>query len=278
MDPQQFMVTVQDGHGLAATRWPGLGPAVVLLHAGVADRRSWIKVAEELNGDGFDLIAYDRRGFGDTPAAQDPSAFTHVADLLHLIDNLDLDRVVLVGNSMGGALALDMVLLHPDRIRGVVLIGAAVSGMTDEDTAFDWEPDDASAPLIARADDSNETDDNRIRALAHLWLDGPPAPEGRVAGDTRDLFTTMNQAILTIAAPDSAGDAGVDAWTRLGEVSVPVLCVWGDLDLPCDIPFYEETAHRIGQGPGRVLPGVAHLPGLEQPHLIAELIRSVTHH
>jgi pimeloyl-ACP methyl ester carboxylesterase len=274
MDAQQLIVSTFDGVQLAVTRWQGPGPAVVLLHAGIADRRSWYTVADALRGDGLDLIAYDRRGYGDTTATADSSSFTHVDDLLQVIDEYALDRVVLVGNSMGGALALDTALLHPNRVKEVVLIGAAVSGMTDEDTPFDWEPDDASAPLMARADDSSATVEDRIRALTHLWLDGPESEDGRVSGDARALFETMNQKIFAIAAPDSAGSAGVDAWTRLGEVDVPVLCTWGDLDLPCDMPFYEETARRIGQGSVCVLPGVAHLPSLEHPALIAGIIRT----
>jgi pimeloyl-ACP methyl ester carboxylesterase len=277
MDAQQLMVPTSDGHQLAVTRWPGRGSSVVFLHAGVADRRSWTAVADALEGDDLDLIAYDRRGYGDTPAAADTSSFTHVDDLLRVIDDLAIDRASLVGNSMGGAVALDMALLHPDRVSAVVLIGAAVSGMTDDDTPFDWEPDDASAPLMTRADDPSATENERIQALAHLWLDGPRAAEGRVAGDARALFEAMNRKILAVAAPDSAGSAGVDAWARLGEVTVPVLCTWGDLDLPCDIPFYEETARRIGQGSVRVLPGVAHLPGLELPSLIAEMVRHAHH-
>ena len=273
MNPQHLLVEASDGSQLAVSRWQAPGPAIVFLHAGVADRRSWIAVAAELQGDGFDLVAYDRRGYGDTPAAAESSSFTHVEDLFTIIDNLGLERVLLVGNSMGGAVALDTALMHPDRVKGLVLIGAAVSGMTDEDTPFDWQPDDASGPLMARADDPKATDDDRIRALAHLWLDGPGAAEGRVAGEARDLFNAMNRKILAVAAPDSAGSSGTDAWTRLGEVSVPVLCTWGDLDLPCDVPFYEETARRIGQGAVQVLPEVAHLPGLEKPALIAELVR-----
>ncbi|THJ66932.1 alpha/beta hydrolase [Arthrobacter echini] len=274
MDAQQLMVTAPDQAQLAVTRWPAPGPVIVFLHAGVADRRSWTLVADTLRGESLDLLAYDRRGYGDTPAAAPSSSFTHVDDLIHILDDLDLQKVLLVGNSMGGAVAIDTALLHPDRVSGLVLLGAGVSGMTDDDTAFDWEPDDASAPLLARADDAEATADDRIRALAHLWLDGPEAPEGRVSGSARDLFVEMNRRILAVGAPDSAGDAGVDAWTRLDEVSVPVLCTWGELDLPCDIPFYEETARRIGQEPGRVLPAVAHLPGLEQPALIAELVRN----
>lgn len=278
MDAQQHVLSTADGGRLAVTRWPAEGPAVVLLHAGVADSRSWAAVADALVDDGLDVVAYDRRGYGASPAADPTSTFTHVADLIEVLDDLALEQVFLVGNSMGGAVALDAALLHPDRVTGVLLVGAGVSGMTDEDTPFDWQPDPASGPLIDRADDPSLSVDARIRALTHLWLDGPGTAEGRVGGPPRTLFEAMNRTILDVAAPESAGDAGVDAWTRLSELTVPVLTTWGEHDLPCDLPFYEETARRIGQGPGRVLPAVAHLPGLEEPELVAQLIRDEAPH
>jgi pimeloyl-ACP methyl ester carboxylesterase len=274
METEHLTVPADDGTDIAVTRWQGAGRPVVLLHAGVADRRAWHGVAEALDADDLDLIAYDRRGYGDTPPADDPSSFTHVDDLVTVLDGLGVDQALLIGNSMGGALALDVALLHPSRVSGVVLIGAGVSGMTDDDTPFDWELDPATASLAERADDPSLDAEARIAVLAHLWLDGPTAPEGRVGGAARELLLTMNRRILDVAAPDGAGDAGVDAWTRLGEVSVPVVCAWGDLDIPADLPFYEETARRLGQGPARVLPGVAHLPGLEQPATVADLVRS----
>lgn len=272
MRAEDFRVDTADGARLAATRWRGDGPTVLLLHAGVADRRSWTDVGERLGAAGFDVVAYDRRGFGETPAAAPTTQFSHAGDLVRILDALTLDRAFLVGNSMGGALALDVALLHPDRVTTVLLIGAAVSGMTDEDTPFEWHLDDATAPLLERAEDTTLGQEERIDALAHLWLDGPTSQERRVGGAARDRFVAMNRTILEVGAPDSAGDAGVDAWARLSEVRVPVLTTWGALDVPCDIPFYEETARRIGQRPGRVLPGVAHLPGLEDPDMVARLI------
>ncbi|QGG41242.1 alpha/beta fold hydrolase [Aeromicrobium yanjiei] len=275
MTVEQLTVPMADGTGIAATRRRGAGQTVVLLHAGVADRRAWEAVGESLEADGLDIVAYDRRGHGDTPAADESTTFTHVDDLVAVLDGLGIGRAVVVGNSMGGALALDAALLHPSRIAGLVLIGAAVSGMTDDDTPFDWQLDPLTAALLEPAEDPDADTEARIAALAHLWLDGSGAPAGRVGGQPRELFATMNRRILEVGAPEDAGDAGVDAWTRLGEVSVPTLCAWGDLDLPPDLPFYEETARRLAQGPGRVLPGVAHLPGLEQPELVADLVREV---
>jgi pimeloyl-ACP methyl ester carboxylesterase len=110
---------------LAGERWPGPGPVVGLLHAGVTDRRSWHAVAEALHGRAA-LVAYDRRGFGETP----PSAeeFSHVDDLLAVLDEVTDAPAWLVGSSVGGGVALDAAISAPDRVAGLVLLAPAVSG------------------------------------------------------------------------------------------------------------------------------------------------------
>ena len=126
MSREPFTVDVPGG-ALAADRWPGDGPTVVLLHAGVADRRGWTAVADRLAAAGLDVVAYDRRGFGDTPPGDAP--FTHLDDLRAVLDATAGDRPAwLVGNSMGGALALDAALALPERVAGLVLLAPGVSG------------------------------------------------------------------------------------------------------------------------------------------------------
>lgn len=70
---------------LIGERWPGPDPAVVLLHAGVTDRRSWHAVAACLDGQAT-VISYDRRGFGET--APSTETFSHVEDLLAVLDEV----------------------------------------------------------------------------------------------------------------------------------------------------------------------------------------------
>ncbi|MCB0877127.1 MAG: alpha/beta fold hydrolase, partial [Solirubrobacterales bacterium] len=120
--------TAADGTVLAAERFVGSGPPIVLLHAGVADSRAWTAVAADLAGRGFDVAAYDRRGFGGTPAAGTPD---HVADLGAVITGLDRGPAWLAGNSQGGRIALDLALAEPDLVAGLVLIAPAVSGSPD---------------------------------------------------------------------------------------------------------------------------------------------------
>src|SRR5262249_12691984 len=71
-------------------------------------------------------VAYDRRGYGESTVSTAP--FTHVEDLLAVLDQEQAGRAWLVGASAGGGLALDAALLAPDRVAGLVLLGTAVSG------------------------------------------------------------------------------------------------------------------------------------------------------
>ena len=72
----------RDGITLAEERWPGDGQTVVLLHEGIADRRGWAEVARLLAPE-LTVVAYDRRGYGQTPASTGP--FSHLDDLLAVI-------------------------------------------------------------------------------------------------------------------------------------------------------------------------------------------------
>jgi pimeloyl-ACP methyl ester carboxylesterase len=78
----------------------GSGPPLVLLHAGIADRRMWAGLLGPLASTGLRVLAPDLPGFGDAPTGPPPSA--PWADVLETLDALELDRVVLAGNSFGG--------------------------------------------------------------------------------------------------------------------------------------------------------------------------------
>ena len=92
----------------------GFGLPVVFLHAGVCDRRMWAEQMQELAMQGYHVVAYDRRGFGETDSEDVP--FNHVVDLEAVLDRLGLNGAVLVGNSLGGGIAIDFALEHSDRV------------------------------------------------------------------------------------------------------------------------------------------------------------------
>jgi pimeloyl-ACP methyl ester carboxylesterase len=85
---------------LAGERWPGGSPVLVLLHEGVADRRGWRQTAQVL-APGLTVVAYDRRGYGETPPS--PGPFSHVDDLLAVLDQVADGPAWLVGTAVSGA-------------------------------------------------------------------------------------------------------------------------------------------------------------------------------
>lgn len=249
---------------IVAEQWADIGPPIVLLHAGVCDRRSWYPTAEPLSECGR-VIVYDRRGFGDSPVSTE--SFRHVDDLLALLDHLG-EPAQLVGSSMGGEIALDAALLRPDVVRGLVLLAPAVSGTRQPEVS---ELDPHTQRLIELIQGAQDLADlNRL--LTWMWLDGPASAEGRVPGAARDLMFAMNDIILRNNVPDTAGEGNLDAWNQLEDMTIPVTVAWGDLDVPFTVDQCQQLVQRIPHAQAHVLPGRAHLPYLEDPAGVAELI------
>ena len=263
---ERFEVSV-DGAVLAGERWSDGEPPIVLCHAGVADRRSWRALAPLL-ADVGGVVALDRRGFGETPPAREP--FSHAADLVAALAALDAGPAWLVGSSMGGGVALDAALEAPERVAGLVLFATAVSGQPDADDALDPDTERIDAALGA-----TEDPDEINRLEAWLWLDGPTVPEGRVQGPERELVEAMNAIVIAHERDEvSDGASGVDAWSRLGELQVPVTVAWGALDVP---QIIVESAMAAAQIPGAqavVIEDAAHLPYLERPAEAAAVVRA----
>lgn len=248
----------------------GDGPPVLLLHAGVADRRVWRPLAPHLAED-HRLISYDRRGFGDTTASA--ADFDPVADLLAVLDAFDVERATLVGNSMGGTLAIDATLAHPDRVDALVVMAPGWSGGPYDQ--FEQDMDDVVEMFvrIKAADDVGDLDEvNRLEC--HIWLDGPRADEGRVTGDARDLFLAMNGRALELQGSVGAEASYPDAWEHLPSIGIPSAVVQGSLDEPGSAEIGEAAATHMNAS-FVVLDGVAHLPSLEVPERTASVIRDV---
>ena len=185
----------------------------MLLHAGVADRRSWTETMSELQSSNR-LVAYDRRGFGDTTYLSE--SYSHTGDLDAVLTHMGADQVVLVGNSQGGRISIDYALAHPEKVRALILVATAISGAPIVDT-------DLLDPVVVAMDEASEEayekgdlmETNRLEA--HLWLDGPLAEEGRVGGDQRALFLDMNGRALEASSPGEE----IEALLRSADANSP---------------------------------------------------------
>lgn len=255
------LMQVRSGKALLAAEQTGAGTALVLLHAGVTDRRSWSALVGAL-ADRWRVIAYDRRGYGDT--MYEPEPYSDLDDLVRVLDATDVEQAVLIGSSMGGLVALEAALDSPERVHGLVLVAPAVSGAP----YLKQDPPEvlALAEAIEAADADGDLDTvNRLEA--HYWLDGPLAEEGRVGGPVRNLFLDMNGRALRAAAPGDALERE-PVWPRLDDIAVPTVVVACEMDEPSGTAAAVAAAGRIPEAQLIELPGVAHLPQLEQPELL----------
>ncbi len=245
----------------------GAGPPVLLLHAGVDDRRSWQHVVDDLSPT-HRTIAYDQRGFGET--ISEAERHSGVDDALAVLDHADVTGpVAVVGCSMGGQLALDLALEHPDRVDRQVLIGPACRGAPDPDDLPESYREMGRA--IEIAEEAGDLDTvNQLEAW--LWLDGPGSHEGRVEGPARELFLDMNGRALAAAPTGDEVDLP-SAWDRLDEITVPTLVLLGDLDLEDLALTSEGLAERIPDARFELLEHTAHLPHLEGHERLLEALR-----
>jgi pimeloyl-ACP methyl ester carboxylesterase len=260
--------TVKSGTAQLAVSRDGNGQALVFLHAAIADKRSWqplIGALSETMGS-FHAVSYDRRGFGDSTFIEE--RHSRVGDLVAVLDACHLASVVLIGNSQGGRIAIDTALLHPERVRALVLIGTAVSGAPE---VASYPADVSELKHKIEAAEAAGDLDLLNRLEAHLWLDGPSSTEGRVAGVKRELFLDMNLRALHAPSVGEVTD-NVDAWNDLLKIQVPVLLIVGKLDLPHLQERSARMAEIIPHAELVSMKDVAHLPALEAPQQCAEII------
>jgi pimeloyl-ACP methyl ester carboxylesterase len=146
--PREFQVLRQIPGGGSLTlagEETGDGTPILLLHGLSATRRNVVQGSRHLARRGYRLIAYDARGHGASSPAPDPAAYEYsdlVGDLEAVLADLELERPVLVGSSMGAATVMTYALEHPDEIPALVQITPAYNGAgrtAETVDADDWE-------------------------------------------------------------------------------------------------------------------------------------------
>ncbi|MGH3464762.1 MAG: alpha/beta fold hydrolase [Kribbellaceae bacterium] len=107
------------GRARLAYEMTGAGDPVLLIHAGMTDRRSWRWLSSRLAPDHL-VLTYDQRGYGETTYTPEP--YSPVADAVAVLDAAGISRAAVVGCSMGGGAAVDLALEHPGRVSRLALI------------------------------------------------------------------------------------------------------------------------------------------------------------
>jgi 3-oxoadipate enol-lactonase len=239
----------------------GKGPSVVLLHEGIADRRMWDREFADLAA-GHHVVRFDHRGFGGSAPATQP--FSWVDDLAAVIRELHLDRPVLVGPSMSGAIALDFALAHPRSVSGLFLMAPGVSGMELEydpegREAYDIDQRESTAVAAAWKAGRREEAEELLRKLWASSLQGPAL----------DLFRRMVREnapeVFEDRSAQFAHREGAPAAKRLHEIARPTHVIVGNRDNPSSPRFAMYIARSIAGAKLTVVPGADHLLNLSAP-------------
>ncbi|WP_270888578.1 alpha/beta fold hydrolase [Pedococcus sp. 5OH_020] len=240
----------------------GSGRAVLLLHAGVADRRMWDPVVPSLSHS-FRVVRPDLRGFGETPLP--PEEYADADDLDALLDSLGITDAAVVGSSFGGRVALELATLHSARVSSLVLLCTALRGVepTPDVLAFGQE----EGRLLEAGDV-----DGAVELNVRTWLgpEGDDSARQLVASMQRRAFEVQLAADVLVPRPVQR-----TVEVRPEDISVPTTVVSGGHDLQ----LFRDVAARLArevQGADAVeLAWAGHLPSLERPDAVLALLLDV---
>ena len=256
-------VTLANGLTLeCAERGEPGGVPVLLLHGITDSWRSFEPVLPWLPGH-WHTIAVSQRGHGGS--ARPAGGFgtrDFAADAAALIEALELPPVVVVGHSMGAAVALRLAIDRPELVRGVVAAGGFAS-FSDK------------AELVAFIGSMLALGDTVPREVAERFQ------RDTLAGPVADglIETMVDECLRTPAAVWRAAFAGLledDFSAELGRVRVPVLLTWGDADAFAPEADQQRLARELQLATRRVYPGVGHALHWERPERFAlDLVRFV---
>jgi len=243
----------------------GRGAPVVFLHGLGASMYAWRKNLETVAAAGFRVMAFDNRGFGlsdKPPVPYDNAAYARLA--VALMDSLGLSDAVLVGHSMGGAIAAEVAIEYPQRVRGLVLVGSAGLG--------------AREPLLFR--------------VARWPLLGPAVLAFRGRGLTARLLKStyfdpgkvteadVDQYHAPVALPDYGRGLrgalrqfrfdGLEG--RLDRIAAPTLVLWGEEDRWAPLGLGRALAGGITRSAFVSVPHAGHSVQEEAPDEVNHLV------
>jgi pimeloyl-ACP methyl ester carboxylesterase len=255
-------VAVEDGE-LSYTI-EGEGPLVTMIHPGLWDRRTWDPQVPAFAEAGYRVLRYDVRGYGSSSRLTGVPT-SPVRDLEALLSSLRIQRTSLVGCSMGGAIAIDFALSHPDRVHALVLAASGLGGYegTPEEDAW-WERATAGLEEAVQAGDYERAEEMRLAVWAPL---GTHDPAGRRIRDI--AFDNLHELTMDESSIEELEPAAIQ---RLGEVTAPTLVI----DAADDVPPMHSIARILADGiPGAnfaVIEDADHVVNLRQPEVFNRLV------
>ena len=229
----------------------------VLFISGLADEGAcWVDQVAGL-GERYRITTFDNRGVGRSATPDGPFAITDfAADTAALMDELGIEQAHVVGSSMGGAIAQELALAEPDRIRTLVLNGTWCRGdrfLHEIFRSWMWS--------AQRADSIRD-----FLVAVNLWCFAPRIwNDGTMDEWLAEAERSEHQQSVDAFCRSAEALIGHDSADRIGEISAPTLVTVGELDLVLPSRFSQEIADRIPGARLVVIPAAGHQPFQEFP-------------
>jgi pimeloyl-ACP methyl ester carboxylesterase len=264
--PTGRYIATRSGRVFIQEAGPADGVAVVLFHGTAAWSELWRGTMTALAAAGFHAVAIDIPPFGYSDRPGTYTRLDQAERVGDIIDTLKLPPVIIVGHSFGAGAAVETVLRFPDRIRGVVLIDAAL-GLT--------APADDGPPALLRNSQLRE-------ALVALTITNPLMTRRLLASliekkERAADYVTLLQRPMALKGSTPAlsdwllyflsGDRAAMSADRsaYGRISAPVAIIWGDRDTVTPFAQAEDLRTLMPRATMTVLPGLGHIPQIEDP-------------
>lgn len=264
-------IALADGRGLwLRRRTRGSRPAVYL-HGAAADGTIW---GHQLAAVPADNIALDLPGHGRSDGPGRARIADYAADVLAALDALDVPRAVLVGHSMGGAIALQLTLDHADRVAGLVLVGTGARLRVTAALRDLWRTDPAAARAALVAASYAPA---RAAAVDAVDGDGDDGTAGMVASPTERAAAHLGAGDPAVAAGDFAACHAFDVMDRLaaGAVRCPTAVVVGAADVLTPPKYGAWLAEHIAGASLDVVAGAGHMVMLEAAGAVTAVVTRI---
>jgi pimeloyl-ACP methyl ester carboxylesterase len=229
--------------------------ALFLLHGVGGGKQAWTANMPALADARYHVIAWDMPGYGDSAMVEPCTTAELARALQRLIQQVGAERNLILGHSMGGMVAQELVAMWPQQVDGLILSGTSAAFGRADGTWQQQFLQQRFAPLDAGMDMAN---------LAQQLVPTMMAPHA-------DALAQAHACSVMAAVPQASYRAALkaivsfDRLDDLARIAVPTLCLAGEHDRNAPAHVMQRMADRIGQGHYQCLAGVGHLANMEQP-------------
>ncbi|WP_225744018.1 alpha/beta fold hydrolase [Marinilactibacillus sp. Marseille-P9653] len=239
----------------------GSGETLLLLHAGIADKRMWTKEVDYLSRH-FQVINIDLPGFGKSEILGNCIDFTETIN--SVMHHYQLTEVILMAASFGGKIAIDYTLLYPDKVSKLILISPAVSGWQNSLELDDYE----------RKEETAETVLDSIELNYQFWIERNLDKQFLSDANKNLLYDMLGNLFSKETDHVEEIEQVENSLLLLNKLELPLLMINGDHDV---VDFLEigRYMEKVVQSSKRVLiPFATHLPNFNNEKLFKKTVLS----